>query len=217
MATLSQPKISASLSLEPTTHSFRSLQAPKLNLTLLLDYHEPITIYADDLSPSLMLTRGAFTIHYCSSGAEVKQQLRTSCRFEPPKRVPVNLDESAFYTLLPYTPLTLSSPFIRRSKDGKPRAASDPEYLDGQSCRRGSCGVDGLEPGYNYWLSLASKPRGFWYNIRWWEYGIKEDVLHPSGGTNELDARKVKFGPGPHRPIEVDTSKIRSIAFRCEE
>jgi hypothetical protein len=217
MANHSQPKIAASISLEPTTHSFSSSQAPKLNLTLLLDYHEPITIYADDLSPSLMITHGAFAIHYCSSGAEVKQTLRTLCRIPPPTKVSVNLDESLFYTLLPYTPLTLSSPFTRKPEGGKPRAAIDPEYLSDRSTRHGSCGVDGLEPGYDYLLSMATKPRIFWYCIRWWEYGIKDDVLHPNGATNELDARKVRFGPGPHQSIEVDTSSLRPIEFRCEE
>lgn len=217
MANHTQPKISASLSLDPTTHSFSSSQAPKLNLTLLLDYHEPITIYADDLSPSLMVTCGAFTIHYCSSGAEVKQNLRTLCRIPPPTKVPVNLDESLFHTLLPYTPFTLSSSFTRKPESGKPRAASDPEYLGDRSARHGSCGVDGLEPGYDYVLSLAGQPRMFWHRIRWWEYGTKDDVLHPNGAAKELDARKVKFSPGPYQPIEVDTSSLRPIEFRCEE
>jgi hypothetical protein len=217
MANHTVPKISASISLEPTTHSFSCLQAPKLNLTLLLDYPTPITIYADDLSPSLMVTCGAFTIHYCSSGAEVRQSVRTLCRIEPPTKVPVNLDESLFYTLLPYTPLTLSSSFTRKPEGRKPRAAGDPEYLGDQSARHGSCGVDGLEPGYNYVLSLASQSRVFWHHIRWWEYGIKDDVLHPNGSTSGLNARKVKFSPGPHPPIEVDTSSLRPVEFRCEE
>lgn len=217
MANHTQPKISASLSLEPTTHSFSSLQVPMLNLTLLLDYHKPITIYADDLSPSLMIRHGAFIIHYRSSGAEVKQNVRTFCRFPPPTKVPVRLDESRFYTLLPYTPLTLSSPFTRKPEGGKPRAASDPGYLNDRSSSNGSCGVDGLEPGYDYVLSLASQPRISWYRIRWWEYGTKDDVFHPNGNANHLDARNVKFSPGPHQPIEVDTSSLRPIEFRCEE
>lgn len=211
------PKISASLSLDPTTHSFSSSQAPKLNLTLLLDYHEPITIYADILSPSQMLTCGAFAIHYCSSGAEVRQNLRTLCRIPPPTKVPVNLKESLFYTLTPYEPLTLSAPFTRKPKGAKPRAASDPAYLGDRSARHGSCGVDGLEPGYDYVLSLAGQPRMFWNHVRWWEYGTKDDVLHPNGAANELNARKVKFSPGPHERIEIDTSSLQPIKFRCEE
>src|ERR1700761_7780435 len=120
MTNHTQPKISASLSLEPTTHSFSSSHAPTLNLTLLLDYHKPVTIYADDLSIPIMLTRGAFNIQYRSSGADVEQSLRTLCRIPPPTKVPVTLNETLFHTLLPHTPLTVSAPFPRKREDGKP-------------------------------------------------------------------------------------------------
>lgn len=170
----------------------------------------------DDLSPSLV-TCGAFAIHECSSGAEMKQSLRTLCRIPSPTTVPVDLDEGLFHVLLPFTPLTFSSSFTREPEGGKPRAASDPEYLSDRLAKHGSCGVDGLEPGHDYVMTSARQPRMFGYRIRWWECGTKDDVLNPNGGANGLGARKVKFSPGPHEPIEIDRSSLRPVGFRCEE
>ena len=210
------PKISATISLEPKTYSFSSSEIPMLNLTLRLSYQSPITIYADDLSPSLMLRHGAFDIHYRSSGAEVQQTKRTYCRIPPPTKVNVELDESMFLTLQPHTPYTFSSPFCRSLRGDKPRSASELGDLDDRR-RRGACGVDGLEPGYDYMLSLTANPRIHWRYIRWWEYGTKEQVLYSDGDTCELDARRVKFGRGPRNPIKIDTSNAIFIEFRCEE
>lgn len=204
-----QPRVVASLSLEPTLHSFSSPRAPNLNLTLTLDHDKPITIYADDLAPSLMIACGAFTIYDLETGIEVKQAKRTHCRIPPPSKVQVDVNENLFHTLYPLTPLTLLAPFTRELRDGEkpPRACGDPEY----SGRHGSCGVDGLEIDHQYIMTLASNPRILWHHVRWWEYGTKEEIL----GAGGLDARVVKFRPGPHKPIEVDTSETRPVDFGC--
>lgn len=219
MENQSKPKISASLSLFPTTHSYANLQAPDLNLTITSHHPDPITIYADDLSPALMLTCGAFVITALNSGSEVRQSRSTHCRIPPPSKVAVPLNEQLFHTLLPNTPLTLSAPFTRSrtSTGGKPLAKDDPDYTSDRSAKHGACGVDGLEPGQNYTLSLASNPRVIWDIIRWWEYGTKEQVLHADGNESKLDGRAVKFGPGPHEAIMVDSKSIGVVAFQCQE
>lgn len=223
METHSVPKISASISVNPTTHIFTNSQAPNLNLTITSHHRDPITIYADDLSPNLMLTCGALIITDLTTGCEVRQSCQTHCRIPPPSKVAVLLKEHLFHTLLPHTPLTLSAPFGRSRMSstggGKPLAKHDPEYASDRSAKHGACGVDGLEPGHRYALSLANnKPRFFWDNIRWWEYGTKEQVLHldgKEGGGGRLDGRKVSFGPGPHERILVDSASIGFVEFEC--
>lgn len=221
METHSIPKISASLSVDPATHLFSSLQAPNLNLKITSHHPNPITIYADDLSPNLMLICGALTITDLTTGCMVRQSCQTYCRIPLPSKVAVPLDEHLFHTLLPNTSLILSAPFTRSrtSSGGKSLAKHDPEYASDRSAKRGACGVDGLEPGHRYALSLADKPRFFWNSIRWWEYGTKEQVLHVNGdrGGRCLDGRKVKFGPGPHERILVDTASIGFVEFECRE
>lgn len=215
------PKISVSIGVEPGTHSFANTQPPSLNLTITSYHPDAITIYADDLSPKLMITCGAFRITDLTTGTEIQQSVRTHCRIPPPTRIAVPLNESLFHTLLPKNPLILSSPFTRSrtSTGGKPLSKYDPVYTqssDGSS-RHGVCGVDGLEPGHRYALSLASKPRVFWNVIRWWEYGIKEQVLRGRGDGAGLDGRRVKWGPGPHPAIVIDIASEEVAVFECCE
>lgn len=215
----SKPIISASLSLSPSTHSYAKSQAPNLNLTITSHHPDPLTIYADDLSPKLMLTCGAFSITDLTTGSEIRQSSSTRCRIPPPSKVAVTLNEQLFHTLLPNTPFALSTPFTRSrtSTGGKPLARDDPDYTSDRSANHGACGVDGLEPGHNYALSLASNPRVLWDIVRWWEYGTKEQVLHPSSDESKLDGRTVKFRPGPHEAIKIDSKSIGVIAFQCQE
>lgn len=163
METRSIPKISAYLSVNPATHLFTNPQALNLDLTLTLHHPDSITIYADDISPNLMLICGALTIIDLTTGCEIRQSCQTHCRIPPPSRVAVLLNEHLFHTLFPNTPLTLSAPFTRSraSTGGKPLAKDDPEYARDCSAKRGAgaCGVDGLEPGHRYALTLASQPR----------------------------------------------------------
>ncbi|KAK2756848.1 hypothetical protein FQN53_008548 [Emmonsiellopsis sp. PD_33] len=219
--TAATPRLSTTLSLSPPKHSFSSSQAPSLNLTLTSHHSEPITIYADNLSPSLMLTSSALTITDLSTGQEVPQLKRTHCVIPPPSKVTVPLRKDLFYTLFPNTPVTFSAPFtrIRPGTGGKPLAASDPEYGSDPTAKRGACGVDGLEPGSRYILTLAANPRVRWDVIRWWEYGTKEQVLYGGSASDEpvLNGRDVRFGNGPHEPIVVDLANVDYVTFECQE
>lgn len=219
MENQTKPKISASLSLSPMTHSYANSQAPKLNLAITSHHPVPITIYADDLSPRLMLTCGAFIITDLTTGSEVRQSRSTHCRIPPPSKVAVPLNEQLFHTLLPDITLNLSAPFTRSrtSNGGEPLAKNNPDYTSDRSAKHGACGVDGLEPGHNYALSLASNSRVPWNIIRWWEYGAKEQVLHADGDGSKLNGRGVRFGPGPHEAIMVDSKSIGVVPFQCQE
>jgi len=212
-------KFSASLSLSPTTHSYANMQAPNLNLTRISHHTDPITIYADELSPTLMLTCGACIISSLTNGSEFKQSRSTHCRIPPPSKVPVTLNKRLFHTLLPNTPLTLSAPFTRSrtSTGGKPLAKNDPDSTSDHIAKHGACGVDGLEPGHDYVLNLASNPPVSWDIVRWWEYGTKEHVLHAEGDESQSDGTAVKSGPGPHDAVMVGSTSIRAIAFQCQE
>lgn len=194
----SKPKISASLSLSPTTHSYANPQAPILSLTLISHHPDPIAIYADDLSPTLMLKCGDFTITTLINGCDVKQTISTHCRIPPPSKVFVSLNEQLFHTLLPNIPLTLSVPFTRSRKStaGKPLAKDNPDFASDGFAKHGARGVDGLEPGQDYVLRLAGKPRVSWDVVRWWDYGTKEHVLRVGCEGSGLDGRKVRFGRG---------------------
>ena len=169
-----------------------------------------------------MLACGAFTITSLANGCETKQSVRTHCRIPPPTKVVVSLKEHLFHTLLPNEPLILSTPFSRSRLEtsGRPLAKSDPDYASGDDRRvsSGACGVDGLEPGNDYVLTLASNPRVQWKSIRWWEYETKEQVLRPQGDeSTTLDGREVQYGRGPHEAIKIDTTNIRPIPFQCQE
>lgn len=219
MESQSRPGISVSLSLSPDTYALASSQIPNLNITITSHYPVPITIYADDLSPSLMLKCGAFIITSMTTGSEIKQIKSTHCRIPPPSKVAVPLNENLFHTLFPNIPLTLSAPLARNrtGTSGKPPGKDYLDYTSHRSAKYGACGIDALEPGHKYALSLASNPRVWWDTIRWWEYGTKEQVLHVNGNENKLDGRRVKFGPGPHEAIQVDRKSIRVVTFQCLE
>lgn len=209
----------ASIWIDPPTHSSSDPQAPNLNITIISHHPEPITFYADNLDPKLMLQCGAFIITELSTGMEVKQCCRAYCRIPPPSKAEVPLNEHLFRTLLPNTPLTLSTPFTpnRTNTGGVPLAKDDTQYANDRSASHGACGVDGLEPGHKYVLSLASKPRIFCNSIRWWEYGMKEQILQLNEDGKGLDARRVRFDSGPHEPIQIDTGGIGYAHFDCTE
>ncbi|KAI0454424.1 hypothetical protein F5B21DRAFT_475336 [Xylaria acuta] len=190
------PQVSASLSLNPTTYSVSSDEPPHLSLTITSQYTGAITIFADDLSPRLIVQTGcALVITDLADNTVVKQTTRTNCRIPLPQKVAVPLDESLFYTLYPNRPLTLSAPFAGSSK---PRATN---------------GVHSLQPGHKYMITLSGSQRLQWNRIRWWEYGTKDEML-----AKGLDGREVRYGRGPHEPIEIDITSIpeKPIYLHCK-
>lgn len=194
MANENMPQISATLGLDKSIYSISSNDPPELKLTVTSHHTEPITIFADDLSPRLMIRTGSvLTITDLSNNKIVKQTRRTHCRIPPPSHVAVPLEESQFHTLFPGQPLTLSAPF--------------------QGSRSGTtAGVDGLETGHRYMIGLSGSQRLQWNRICWWEYGTKEEIL-----AKGLDGREVLYGKGPHEAILVDISAIEPIYLECKD
>ncbi|KAI0549483.1 hypothetical protein F4679DRAFT_546272 [Xylaria curta] len=191
------PRISASLCLDLDTYSVSSDIPPHLNLTITSHHTDAITIFADDLSPRLITQSGsALIITDLADNTVIKQTTRTNCRIPLPRKVAVSLDESLFYTLYPNRPLTLSTPFTAPSN------------------RRTANGVDSLRPGHKYMITLSGSQRLRWNEVRWWEFGTKEEVL-----AKGLDAREVRYGGGPHEPIEIDITGIseKPIYLNCKQ
>ncbi|KAI0425313.1 hypothetical protein F5Y09DRAFT_352360 [Xylaria sp. FL1042] len=181
------PTISASFGLNPTTYAVSTDEAPYLTLTIISSYTHSITIFADDLSPRLITQTGCtLVITGLTDNTDVKQTTRTHCRIPLPRKVAVPFDESLFYILLPGQPLIPLAPFTGSSKSRSPN------------------GVDGLKPGQRYVITLSGSQRFQWNRIRWWEYGTKEELL-----AKGLDGREVRYGRGPHEPIEIDISGIQ--------
>ncbi|KAI1751257.1 hypothetical protein F4782DRAFT_200674 [Xylaria castorea] len=190
------PQVSANLGLNPTTYSVSSDEPPHLSLTVTSYYTDAITIFADDLSPRLITQSGcALVITDLADSTIVKQTTRTNCRIPLPQKVAVPLDESLFYSLYPDQSLTLSALFTGSSK------------------RRIANGVDNLEPGHKYMITLSGSQRLQWNRIRWWEHGTKDEVL-----AKGLDGREVRYGRGPHEPIEIDITGMpeKPIYLDCQ-
>ncbi|KAI1365886.1 hypothetical protein F5Y08DRAFT_302893 [Xylaria arbuscula] len=180
------PRVSASLSLHPTTYSVSSDEPPHLNLTVTSHHNAAITIFADDLSPRLITHTGcALTITDLADGTVVKQTMRTHCRIPLPKRFAVPLDESQFHTLYPSQSLTFSAQFTN--------------------------GVDSLVPGHKYMIAVSRSQRLQWYRVRWWDFGTKEEVL-----AKGLDGRQVRYGKGPQEPIDIEITGILEMTMYLE-
>ena len=98
-----------------------------------------------------------------------------------------------------------------------PLAKDDADFASDGVAKDRACGVDGLEPGQDYVLRLAGKARISWDVVRWWEYGNMEQLLRKEVDGDGLDGRRVKFGPGTHDAIKVDSTGAWAVVFRCRE
>lgn len=65
---------------------------------------------------------------------------------------------------------------------------------------------------------MARDSRVAWNVVRWWEYGTKEEVLSKKNGDGAgLDGRQLKWGVGPHPPIQIDMDSVEEVLFECAE
>ena len=208
----SVPVISLNWTLDPTSHSFSSELPPTLCLILTSHADKPITIYNETLNPSRLLCEGKFPIFDQTDSIEVPHHKRIYCDFEPPSKIKVPLREKLFQTLYPEMPLVLATPF--GPTDWPPKPFSEGYVKPGvEFSTRRALGVDGLKPGHHYSL----RARKGWGQIRWWEYGEKEEVMNPP--TGKLDGRKVAYrrSKNPHPPIMLDVKNVQDIDFWCVE
>ncbi|KAI1111618.1 hypothetical protein F5Y14DRAFT_305140 [Nemania sp. NC0429] len=206
MATGDIPRVSAALYLKPSTYSLSS-KPPTLHLEITSYHSSPITIFADRLSPEWMLRNGTALLITDLAGDRVVEQIkRKPCRIPPPSGVFVPLTESKLQTLYPEQPLVLAAPFSINFKRQNNSSESEARKDERESSDRP------LIPSHKYKVSLSGHRHLPWDSIRWWEYGMKDEVL----GTG-LDGREVRYGRSPHGTILVDTSQIDTIVFDCTE
>ena len=175
------PEISISLSLSPNPYSYSSTDPPTLSLTATSHAATPLTVltYHTILHPNLALRQSAFQIRDLTTSAPIPQHTVQLSRLAFQRRLG-SPDEQFFLTLFPEQPVTVSTEF------GYP-VSSGPPLPKGHSGRtreaakgkvdRGVLGVDGLESGREYELSVV---RGL--DVTWWRWGTKEELLEPEGG-----------------------------------
>lgn len=72
---------------------------------------------------------------------------------------------------------------------------------------RGVLGVDGLEPGREYELSVVGG-----LDVTWWRWGIKEELLEPEGGGGGT-----QLGTSEEGFELADWKGIEPVVFRVVE
>ncbi|KAL8849344.1 MAG: hypothetical protein Q9221_005695 [Calogaya cf. arnoldii] len=136
------------------------------------------------------MTQECFPIYDLTSNSWVKT---TSIRVQRPplSRAKGSADEEYFLTLQPSETITVSTRFARGNEEVRPlsKAAAQQEREEAErtgKARRSvlACGVDGLEPGHRYSVSVGKgKLASFW-----WVWGTKEEDFGRAG--------KPRLGPG---------------------
>ena len=204
-----QPKVSASLSLSPMV--FSETSAPKLSLSITSHHSTPITIYAEDLSPTIMLKCGVLSIISLTTGAKIPQHSSRRCKIPLPFKVKIPLLEERFFTLAPELPVTFTEPFLpyRTVFEDKSLAMKKLAGSDHESATNRGYGVEGLVPDdYVLHLTPQSTWQVDWTHVRWWDYGTKEEVL-----SQGLDGRPFRYSPGPYEPLLIDTSPVTATLY----
>lgn len=214
MSTPQAPKLTVQLSLSPTTYSYSNPIPPTLSLSVTSDAKIPITLltYNTPFHPASGLTQDCFPIWDLTTDSGVKT---TSIRIQrmPLSRARGSDDEQYFLTLPPSETTTVSTRFARGNEDMRPlsRAAAQQEREEAErtgKARRSvfACGVDGLEPGHRYSVSVAKgKLMSFW-----WVWGTKDDILvDPESQDWGLDNVQAE-----EAPLEIEG--IESVEFEIE-
>ncbi|KAI4265632.1 MAG: hypothetical protein L6R38_009281 [Xanthoria sp. 2 TBL-2021] len=214
MSTPQAPKLTVQLSLSPTTYSYSNPIPPTLSLSVTSDAKRPITLltYNTPFHPAFGLTQDCFPIWDLTTDSGVK----TTCiRIQRMllSRARGSDDEQYFLTLPPSEMITVSTRFARGNEDMRPlsRAAAQQEREEAErtgKARRSvfACGVDGLEPGHRYSVSVA---KGKLMSV-WWVWGTKDDILvDPESQDWGLDNVQAE-----EAPLEIEG--IESVEFEIE-
>lgn len=216
MSTETAPKLSVQLSLSSTTYSYsNSEDAPTLSLTITSSADRPITLvtYNKPFHPRSGIYQNAFPIWDLTTNEAVET---TTVRVQRPplSRARGSGDEQYFLTLHPNTPIVVSTRFARGNEEMRPlsKAAAQQEReeaVQSGKARRSmlACGVDGLDPGHRYDVSVAKGP----LMALWWKWGTTHDILVEPGSQD----RNLSNLQSEETPLEVE--EIRSVQFAVEE
>ncbi|KAI4103656.1 MAG: hypothetical protein LQ339_004186 [Xanthoria mediterranea] len=159
------------------------------------------------------MTQDCFPIWDLTTDCAVKT---TSVRINrlPLSRARGSGDEEYLLTLPPSETTTVSTRFARGNEDLRPLSKAEAEQEREEAERSGTarrsifaCGVDGLEPGHRYSVSVAKgKLISFW-----WVWGTKDDLLVDSEsrewGLDNIQAEEA--------PLEID--EIAGVEFDIEQ
>ncbi|KAI0122705.1 hypothetical protein F4814DRAFT_446650 [Daldinia grandis] len=189
------PVINIEVSLSPSTHCFTRSSAPTVYLKLTLLPHpsppspvEAITLYTENtpLDPQRTLSRAGFTITDLTTQEPLRlTNLRNVQRMpNPPRRVRGSFEEPYFLTIHSGETVEMSATFGRRNFRPQPwnivKTGHEVDEAGNQRSTRRSAsvtGVDGLEPGHEYEVSLNAGDLG---KIMW-SPAAKEDILLEKG------------------------------------
>ncbi|CAO1603679.1 hypothetical protein XANCAGTX0491_007259 [Xanthoria calcicola] len=214
MSSPQAPKLTVQLYLSPTTYSFSNPTPPTLRLSITSDAERPITLltFNTPFHPATGMTQDCFPIWDLTTDSGVKT---TSVRINrlPLSRARGSGDEEYFLTLPPSETTTVSTRFARGNEDLRPLSRAEAEQEREEAERSGTarrslfaCGVDGLEPGHRYSVSVA---KGKLMSC-WWVWGTKDDLLvDPESrdwGLDNIQAEEV--------PLEIDD--IAGVEFDIE-
>ena len=209
------PKLSVQLSLSSNTYSYSNPDPPTLRVTVTSHANRPITLltYNTPFHPSTGITQNCFPIWDLTANEGVKT---TSIRVQrmPLSRARGSSDEQYFLTLQPSVPSTVSTRFARGDQEMRPQsrevALREREEAERSGKARRSvfaCGVDGLDPGHRYKVSVAKAPLMSF----WWVWGTKEDIL--------VDPESTDWGlqnvQAEETALEID--EIEDVEFSVEE
>jgi hypothetical protein len=219
MANRGAPSLSVTLALSPTKYSFSDPVPPTLSLAIESHAKEPITVltWAKPFHPQSALEKEGFEIFDLTTSSSVTQVVARIQR-TPFSRVRGSSDEEYFLTLHPHTPITISTFFNSGgSADIRPYPKSIVERgleLDEHGNETGTrrpefaCGVDGLEPGHRYRLSVNRER----VVNSWWRWGTKEDGILVAKGSLDWSLSSVESEVGP-----LEVGEINSVEFSIEE
>ncbi|KAL8969418.1 MAG: hypothetical protein Q9183_002004 [Haloplaca sp. 2 TL-2023] len=212
MSPLQVPKLTVQLSLSSTNYSYSDPTPPTLHLSVTSDAERPITLltFNHPFHPASGITHDCFPIWDLTTNSSVKT---TSVRINrlPLSRARGSGDEQYFLTLPPSETTTVSTRFARGNKNLRPLSRAEAQQKREEAERSGTarrsifaCGVDGLEPGHRYSISVA-KERLMSF---WWIWGTKDDLLvDPESrewGLHNIQAERGPLEIGEIADVEFD-------------
>ncbi|KAL8765435.1 MAG: hypothetical protein Q9209_007503 [Squamulea sp. 1 TL-2023] len=200
---MASPKISIRISLSPEAYHFSDSSPPELTITVTSSSDKPSTMFTHStiLDPRLALRRNRFIITDLTNGLKISQS-NICIKRSPFKRIRGCSDEKYFITIQPGVPSVVTTTF---GPDGRVRPQPRSEK-DGDNAH----GVDGLEPGHNYRLSVVmGRSRRF---IDWWRWGTKDDIL-----TDKSDAGGHRLSSIKSEKAKLNFAPIKPVVFSVEE
>lgn len=205
----SLPSLSIRLSIVPPTYEFYAPDLPELIVTVVSQAVQPLTIFTwhSILNPSQALKQNGFKITDTSTGSAVPLTISKDGKRLAFKRQLGTADEKYFLTLFPQIPVSIRA---RLPRYVRIPASSDIIEEPWQAENRKN-GVNGLTTGHRHSLSVNmdyGSQAGDGCKIKWWRYGVKEDVLAASD-----DQAGASLGDSENKPLVIEGGTTEAVDF----